>query len=428
MNSRFIAAQVLVRVLEEGQSLTSALDHSLKNTISGQERAFVQALCYGVARQYHRLDYILNLLLHKPIKEAEVTALCLIGLYQLNYMRVKNHAAVSETVSALGKKHRAKPLLNAVLRNYLRNQDKLENQADHHRPALVSHPAWLIRQIEKNWPEQAAEIFNENNRQAPMVLRVNTRRCTLEDYLDRLADKNIPASTSAVSPSAIILTKPVAVDALPGFNDGLVSVQDGAAQLAAGLLDVNSGHRVLDACAAPGGKTAHFLEIQPKLSELQAVEIDAERLNRVAENMDRLQFSPKLILGDAAKPETWWDGRAFDRILLDAPCTALGVIRRHPDIKLLRRKEDVQSLQAQQKTLLNAVWKLLAKEGVMLYATCSVLKQENEIQIRTFLKEHTDAIEIDIDSDWGMRVEHGRQILPGNLGMDGFYYAKIRKI
>lgn len=428
MNSRLIAAQVLSRIFEEGQSLTAALDRSLQNIGSSQERAFIQALCYGVVRQYHRLNFILNRLLHKPLKDDDVKALCLLGLYQLKYMRVKPHAAVSETVSALRKKNHAKPLLNAVLRNYLRNQDNLENQADKNRSASVSHPEWLIKQIESNWPEQSVHILNENNLQAPMVLRVNTSRCSREDYLELLAEKNIMAIAADICSSAIVLNKPVAVEALPGFNEGVVSVQDAAAQLAAGLLDVKPGMRVLDACSAPGGKTAHILEMQPNLSEMQAVEIDAERLQRTNENMERLQLSPKLVLGDAARPEQWWDGCLFDRILLDAPCTALGVIRRHPDIKLLRREEDIRSLQSLQQELLTAVWKLLAPEGVMLYATCSVLKLENELQIRAFLKEHQDAVEVSIDSGWGIPREHGRQILPGDLGMDGFYYAKIRKI
>ena len=428
INSRLIAAQVLCRILKEGQSLTAALDHSLQDVDSSKERAFIQALCYGVVRQFHRLNFILNQLLHKPLKDTDVQALALLGLYQLKYMRVKPHAAVSETVAALRKKPQAKSLLNAVLRNYLRKQETLEEQADNNNSALVSHPDWLINQIENNWPQQAQQILNENNRQAPMALRVNSSRCNRENYMEQLTEKAILASVAPVCPTAIVLNKPVAVEVVPGFADGLVSVQDTAAQLAAGLLEVKPGQRVLDVCAAPGGKTAHILEMQPKLADLLAVEIDKNRLQRVKENMERLDLSAQLIHGDATKPAEWWDGRPFDRILLDAPCTALGVIRRHPDIKLLRRKEDIQVLQSLQKELLNTVWKLLVPEGILLYATCSILKQENELQVRSFLQEHHDAVEVAIDAGWGMAREHGRQILPGDSGMDGFYYAKIRKI
>ena len=427
MNTRLIVARVLSRVLQDGQSLTVALDNALQAVESGKDRAFIQALCYGVCRYYHRLDFILSELLDKPIKDLGVKALALAGLYQLNYMRVKPHAAVSETVLAARKKPWAKALINALLRSYLREQDGLEQKADNVHYAAVSHPDWLIKQIEQDWPQQAQKIFLENNQQPPMALRVNLARISRDQYLQQLSAQGILAAAVSFCASAIILNKPVAVDLLPGFTEGLVSVQDVAAQLAAELLAVQPGHRVLDVCAAPGGKTAHILEYQPHTRELVAVDIDESRMQRVSENLRRLRLPARLVVGDAANPQDWWDGQLFDRILLDAPCSALGVIRRHPDIKLLRRAEDIKPLQALQKNILHAVWPLLAPGGIMLYATCSILKQENEQQIDIFLAEHPDAVELPVDAAWGCAGSHGRQIMTGESEMDGFYYARVGK-
>jgi 16S rRNA (cytosine967-C5)-methyltransferase len=422
-----IAARALSRVLQEGQSLTVVLESALKAVESGKDRAFIQALCYGVCRTYHRLDFILSELLDKPLKDQDVKALALVGLYQLKYMRVKPHAAVSETVLAARKKPWAKALINALLRSYLREQEKLEQNADNVQYAAVSHPDWLIKQIEQDWPQQAQQILLQNNQQPPMALRVNLARISRDQYLHQLSEEGIVASAVHFCPSAIILDKPVAVDLLPGFVEGLVSVQDTAAQLAAGLLDVQAGHRVLDVCAAPGGKTAHILEHQPELKELVAVDIDESRLQRVSETLQRLKLPATLVVGDAANPQEWWDDQLFDRILLDAPCSALGVIRRHPDIKLLRRAEDIKPLRAMQNNILNAVWPLLAPGGILLYATCSILKQENELQIDAFLVEHPDAVELPIVATWGFDASHGRQIMTGESAMDGFYYAKLFK-
>ena len=427
MNSRLIAARVLSRVLQNGQSLTATLESALQTVESGKDRAFVQALCYGVCRTYHRLDFILSELLDKPLKDMDVKSLAFTGLYQLKYMRVKPHAAVSETVLAARKKPWAKALINALLRRYLREQDNLEQIADTVQVAAVSHPDWLIKQIEQDWPQQAQQIFLENNQQPPMALRVNLTRSSTDEYLQQLRGLGIEAEAVSFCPSAIILDKPVAVDLLPGFAGGLVSVQDTAAQLAAGLLDVQAGHRVLDVCAAPGGKAAHILEHQPQLKECVAVDVDASRMQRVSDTLQRLKLSATLVVGDAAKPDDWWDGQLFDRILLDAPCSALGVIRRHPDIKLLRRAEDIKPLQVLQKNILHAVWPLLAPGGIMLYATCSILKQENEQQIDAFLVEHPDAVELPIDAAWGIAGCRGRQIMTGESTMDGFYYARLGK-
>lgn len=427
MNTRLIAAKVLTSVIRDGQSLTAALNNTLGVVESDKDRAFIQALCYGVCRNFHRLDYILSQMLDKPLKDLDIKALALIGLYQLKFMRVKSHAAVSETVLAARKKPWAKAFINALLRTYLRGQEGFEQKADNVKSALVSHPDWLIQQIEQDWPIQAQQIFQQNNEQPPMALRVNLANISQDQYLQKLRDQGIKAEAVSFCRSAILLNKPAVVDILPGFNEGWVSVQDTAAQLAAELLDVQIGHRVLDVCAAPGGKAAHILEHQPKVRELVAVDIDKLRLQRVNDNFQRLKLSAKLIVGDASKPEDWWDGQLFDRILLDVPCSALGVIRRHPDIKLLRRAEDISTLQVLQQRIMTAVWPLLAPGGIMLYATCSILKQENEQQIEAFLATNANAIEVPINADWGLVRRYGRQILTGESAMDGFYYALIRK-
>ncbi len=429
MNTRLIAARVLTRVIQDGQSLTAALDANLPALELSKDKAFVQALCYGVCRHYYRLDFILTELITKPIKDLEIKALALVGIYQLCYMRVKPYAAVSETVLATRKKPWAKGLINALLRNFQREQEHLEQKANAANWVATSHPHWLVQKIEQDWPEHAQNILFENNQQPPMSLRVNLSRLSTEQYLQQLSTQAIKAVAVDGCPSAIILEKPVAVELLPGFMDGLVSVQDVAAQFAAKLLDVQPGQRVLDVCAAPGGKAAHILEHQPQLKELVAVDIDSTRLLRVNDTLQRLKLAATLIAGDAQAPQDWWDGQLFERILLDAPCSALGVIRRHPDIKLLRRADDIEALQALQQNILHAIWPLLAPGGLLVYATCSILKQENEQQIAAFLATHADAKEVIIeDADWGIATIHGRQIITGTSAMDGFYYARLVKI
>lgn len=421
---RLVAAGVLVRVMQ-GRSLNEVLPAALVQ-VSELDRAFLQALCFLGLRQFHRLDFILSQLLQKPIKDTEIHALALLGLTQLSYMAVKPHAAVTETVAAAGHKRWAKPLLNALLRNFLRRRESLELAADRDFEASVSHPAWLRRRIERAWPQQAEAIFRENNRQAPMTLRVNLNRCGRDNMLNHLASSGLSAHPLEEVPSAIVLDTPVAVKDLPGFMQGRVSVQDGAAQLAAPLLDVQQGMRVLDVCAAPGGKTMHILETCPRLDELVALDSSQDRLASAEENLARIGSCPvRLMCADARCREDWWDGRRFDRILVDAPCSATGVIRRHPDIKLLRRNQDIHALAQMQYEILETVWPLLAEGGVLVYATCSVLPEENELQILTFVNAHPDARPAPIYASWGTPTRIGRQILPGK--MDGFYYAKMEK-
>jgi len=297
--------------------------------------------------------------------------------------------------------------------------------ADKH--VAYAHPDWMIKLFKSNWGEDAKAILLANNELPPMVLRVNDKFCSVLEYLELLNACDISATALSSSKQGVLLNEPVVVSKLPKFAEGWVSVQDSAAQLAAELLNVQEGDRVLDVCAAPGGKTAHILETQPNLSSLLAIDIDSKRLQRVEENLTRLNLKADVLVADGTDTASWWDGEQFDRILLDAPCSALGVIRRHPDIKLLRREEDIAQLQQLQKEILQANWALLKPGGTLLYATCSILKQENELQIESFLSNNDDATEVVIDADWGVKRPFGRQILTGDQLMDGFYYACLQK-
>ncbi|QKT03493.1 16S rRNA (cytosine(967)-C(5))-methyltransferase RsmB [Ectothiorhodospiraceae bacterium 2226] len=425
---RAAAATCLAEVLAQGRSLSAALPPQLAKLAPAQ-RALAQELAYGTLRYRPRLAPALARLLRRPLKrrDADVEALMLAGLYQLTYMRVPAHAAVAETVSAtaaLGKDW-ARGVVNAVLRRYGREQEALLAEVDRDPAARWAHPRWLVQALREAWPQQWEAICAANNAHPPMTLRVNARRGTREDYLARLAAAGIEARPGAHAPEAIVLAAPLGVEALPGFAAGDVSVQDAAAQLAAHVLAPAPGERVLDACAAPGGKTAHLLERCPDIA-LTAVDVDAERLARLRENLTRLGLEAHLVAGDAADP-TWWDGRPYDRILLDAPCSASGVIRRHPDIKTLRRPEDLPALAAQQAKLLEGLWPLLRPGGMLVYATCSVLPVENAEQVARFLAQHPEARPLPLDAAWGAPAGAGRQILPGADSMDGFYYARLCK-
>lgn len=428
MNTRALAAQILRRVTEEGASLTAALEAELPKIPAANDRAFVQALCFGVVRWYHRLDFILRQLATKPIRDEQIRLLALIGLYQLEYTRVKPHAAVAETVSAADRKEWARSLLNGVLRNYQRQRENLLHRADRDEAAAYSFPLWMISKWKNYWGSDMEPLVDGSNEAPPMTLRVNLRLLSRHEYLLKLEQAEIDAYACDSAASAIILKSPVGVEKLPGFRQGEVSVQDESAQLAAGLLDLQPGQRVLDVCAAPGGKTLHILESEPALAEVHALDIARERLTRIEQNLQRCGLSARLIVGDGANPSAWWDGKPYDRILVDAPCSATGVIRRHPDIKLLRKPTDIAQLQTQQQQILQAVWPLLAPGGVLLYATCSVMKAENEQQALEFLETHPGAKEWEISEvGWGRSQAVGRQILTGEGNMDGFYYARFIK-
>ena len=391
----------------------------------------MQELCYGVLRWWLRLRWIANNLLERPLKrrDDDVLVLIMIGIYQLLYLRVPSHAAVTETVEAargLGKSWAA-GLVNAVLRNLLRNQDGLIARISEDETAEFSCPDWLLDSIRKAWPQQWRVILDALNQRPPMGLRVNLGRGSRDDYLQRLQALAIAASPIPDVMSGIVLEKPQDVFTLPGFSNGLVSVQDGGAQLAAELLDLQSGQTVLDLCAAPGGKACHILEIAPGDISLTAVDIDSDRLQRVRENLERLGLTATLYSGDAANPNGAWAEASYDRILLDVPCSATGVIRRHPDIKVLRRLEDIAALVELQGRILHSAWSLLKPGGVLIYATCSLLPQENEKQVESFLSNNRDALELPIHASWGHARSVGRQILPGEGSMDGFFYARIEK-
>jgi 16S rRNA (cytosine967-C5)-methyltransferase len=431
-NPRALAARVVEQVLVHARYLDAALTETLDALPRAQTRdtALVQEMSYGTLRWFDQLATVAALFLDKPLKtkDQDVYALLLVGLYQLRFMRVAQHAAVQETVEAAAalKKPWAKNLINACLRASLREAARAQVAITADPSAAFSHPAWLLEQIKRHWPDNWAAILVANNERPPMVLRVNRLRQSRDRYLARLAQAGLAASAHALSDTAVVLASPVSVSELPGFAEGDVSVQDAAAQLAATLLDARTGERVLDACAAPGGKTGHLLE-QAALAELVALDREPARVKLIEENLARLKLGAKTVIGDAAHPAGWWDGQAFDRILADVPCSATGVIRRHPDIKVRRRPEDLPRLIATQEQILEGLWPLLKPGGKLLYATCSILPVENEDQMTAFLRRHPDATEDVLTTEAGRARAVGRQILPGEAGMDGFYYARLRK-
>jgi 16S rRNA (cytosine967-C5)-methyltransferase len=418
---RAVAARLVARVISERAAADESLDAA---AVATRDRPLLAALVLGALRWHHRLDWQARRLLSRPLKprQCEVAALLHIGLLQLQEMRIPAHAAVSATVDAAGLlgQRSAAGLVNAVLRRFQREHEELIRELEAVPEARFSHPRWLIEALRADWPDRWAQILDANNAPAPMWLRVNLRRTTRAAYLDALAAGGIAATPAGDVPSAVRLAVPCAVEALPGFADGEVSVQDLSAQRAAALLDLQAGQRVLDACAAPGGKTGHILEACAELAEVWAVDRDAARLAKVADNLRRLELSARLVAGDAATPQAWWDGRPFDRILLDAPCSAIGVIRRHPDIKVLRRPEDVERVVRLQADLLRALWSLLAPGGKLVYATCTVLKRENDEQIAAFRRAEPA---IEAAGPGGDRW----CTLPGEADGDGFYYAWLRK-
>jgi len=426
--ARPAAAKVISEVIRHHRSLNGVLRAALPS-LADNERSLCQQLCYGVIRWQPQLQAIAAQLLAKPLKnkDSDINALLLCGLYQLRAMRLPEHAALSETVNAcaaLGKPW-AKGLINACLRNYQRNQAEIDNQALNTDESKFAHPDWLIRRIQHDWPQQWQRVLDANNQQPPMFLRVNQQQQSRQNYLNQLAESAIPASLVTQSPEAILLDSPCDVYQLPGFNEGAVSVQDGAAQQVAAILQIAPQQRILDACAAPGGKTCHILEHAPT-NNVTALDIDPERLTQIQQNTDRLGLKATLKAADASDVDSWWDGQKFDRILIDAPCSGSGVIRRHPDIKLLRRPSDIDSLVEKQQQLLESLWPLLNTGGLLVYTTCSLLQQENELQIMDFLAKHPEAEELQLSPPPATRRSAGYQRLPGDDNLDGFYYACLR--
>ena len=449
------AAKAIADVATRGRSLDVALTSD--PNWSKQERGLLRSLCYDSVRWYIRLDTLLGRLLSRPKQtlDPEIRALAIVGLCQLLYTDIPAHAAVAETVAAtrLLNQPRASGFINAVLRRCQREQAQLLPEIDRDLAVRTAHPRWLVEKLREDWRERADDILDANNQRPPFWIRVNRLRASPANYRESLRERQIGVTDSLFDGAALLLDKAMDVGDLPGFEQGWVSVQDAAAQLAAHLLDPQAGERVLDACAAPGGKTGHLLELAPELDALTAVDVSPERLDRVQQNLQRLGLSARVVAGDAAEPQRWWDGRAFHRILLDVPCSATGVIRRHPDIKLLRRSDDIAALAARQSQLLRASWPLLLPGGRLVYASCSALQAETTAVIAEFLAAEPTARDATNDRLQALRAivppallegtgagVHGLRIAPGlagnpgsaglttgSAGMDGFYYAVLEK-
>lgn len=422
---RALAARVLLSV-ENGQSLNQCLPPAL-NQLAPEQRPQLQALCYGSCRWFHRLDGELHHRLNKPLRKSDrvVHHLMLVALFQLRFSEQATYAVLNETVEAC--RALSKPHLTGLVNGVLRAAEREGAPELEAISSRFSHPDWMVEKLRHNWPDDWQAILAANNLQAPMTLRVNALRFDRDQYLKLLDEAGISAKATRFARHGIQLEQPVPVDRLPWFDDGAVSVQDEAAQLCTQLLDLQAGQRVLDACAAPGGKTCAILEACSGLAEVVAIDESAERLPRVQENLDRLDLHATLTQAGAADTANWWNGERFDRILLDVPCSATGVIRRHPDIKLLRRESDIVPLAGIQLGLLNAMWETLQPGGRLVYATCSVFPQENHRIIQRFLKQQDNATLVPISADWGRDMTTGRQLLPDPDSHDGFFYAVLEK-
>lgn len=423
-NLRSLSAQLIERVIDKGESLSAILPGAQKK-LADKDGALLQELCFGVLRTLPQLEALIGKLMARPLtgKQRVLHYLIMVGLYQLLYTRVPAHAALAETVAGAEVLKRAnlKGLLNGVLRQFQRQQAELVAEAEQ-GPQKHLHPAWLLQRLQKAWPENWQQIVEANNQRPPMWLRVNRQHHSRDAWLALLNENERTAFTANEAPDALRLESPAPVNQLPGFADGWVTVQDLSAQRCALLLAPENGEQILDLCAAPGGKTTHILEIAPE-AQVMAVDVDAQRLIRVKENLQRLNLQAEVKQGDGRKPQEWCGDRLFDRILLDAPCSATGVIRRHPDIKWLRRDRDIAELATLQRDILEAVWPHLKPGGTLLYATCSVLPEENEAQINAFLTRHADArAEVLPDGK-----TDGLQVFPAVEGGDGFFYAKLVK-
>lgn len=423
------AARALARIAVDGVSLRVAFAARAAGNADPRDRALLSATLFASSRWWLRFDAALARLIDKPLppKAREIRALLVLGFVQIEILGIPEYAVVAACVDAarlLGQPRLA-GLVNAVLRRYLRERVELLADLDLDVVTRHAHPRWLIERLAADWPGDLEAILAANNREAPLTLRVNRRRSDRDSLRAQLAAAGVSAEAPADLSDALVLAESTDVSRLPGFAEGLFSVQDGAAQRVADLLDLRDGLRVLDACAAPGGKTAHMLERADV--DVLALDSDAARLPRMRENLARLGVVADIRHGDAARPQDGWDGRMFDRILLDAPCSATGIIRRQPDIKLHRRASDIQPLVATQTRLLAALWPMLAAGGSLLYATCSVLRAENEGVLSGFLATHADARARQLPDTLGRRAGEGRQNPPGSRGMDGFYYAVVEK-
>lgn len=427
MSSRAIAVSIL-DTLNKGKS---NLSYQLQVHQDHKDISFIRALCYGCCRWQLKFESLLDTLLDKPIKQkdSDIKQLLLLGLYEIEYMNTPEHAVVSEIVSVCKKinKQWAKGFVNAILRNYLRKKNQLLSNFKQDDQFTYAHPTWYIEKIQIDWPNAWQAILNANNQQAPMTLRVNLAYNSQEEYLNKLKHQNIDAKICQYSPAGIILNSALNVVELPEFQQGAVSIQDEAAQLAAEILVTNPNSKVLDACAAPGGKTAHLLEKNAYI-HLTALDKKTKRLNDLKHNLKRLNFNVETKVTDATDIKSWANSKCFDHILLDAPCSASGIIRRQPDIKIHRSSKDVEKIVITQAALLRSLWQVLKPNGTLLYATCSIFKQENCTQIKEFLSQTPNAELQTINISEAIDTGFGTQILPNNkVGMDGFFYALLKK-
>lgn len=426
-NQRALAAQCLQRMVKTKLSLPIVIQDQCEN-LAVDKKPLVQELCYGSCRYFWQLQGLIDPLLQKPLraKDHDVYYLLFVGAYQLLYMRLPAHAALSETVNAtksLGKQW-ARGMVNGVLRNIQRDhQQQLNTLADHQQQAL---PQWLSQRLQRHWPDQLTTIAAAFKTAAPLTLRVNRQKISRDNYLIQLETAGFTAEASKISDDGIILTTATDVTTLPNFDQGFCSVQDEAAQLSAKLTLQQGATKVLDACAAPGGKSCHLLELSEKL-QLTAVDNDEKRIGRVSENLDRLGLNATVLCDDVAATDSWWNGEPFDAILLDAPCSATGVIRRNPDIKVLRSENDALAMPAIQQQILMALWPTLKSGGRLVYATCSLLPEENDEVIANCLPKLAGASLERPDVNVGIATEYGVQLMPSIGGNDGFYYACIHK-
>jgi len=425
----FISQQLAAEAVEQvfsGRNLSVTLESLFSHhpNITPQQRAVAQDLSYGTLRHYGAVATLLSQLLEKPLPDERLRCLLLIAIYQLQYDKAASHTVVDQAVKAASysKKTWAKGLVNGVLRNFLRQQTSLTDALVGDEIAQYSYPQWWITKLKFQYPDDWQQLLEAGNQHPPMTLRVNPRKISINDYCDKLSAYGY--AFTQLGGNAVMLMKPMPVDKIPGFNEGEVSVQDFGAQLAGYALDLNNGQRVLDACCAPGGKTGQILELADV--DLVAVDHDATRIQRTQSNIDRLGLDATMLVGDAAKTDDWWDGKTFDRILADVPCTASGIVRRHVDIKWLRREADIASFAKQQAQILPSLWQLLAKGGKLLYVTCSIFHEENQRQIDHFLKTQADASQIAFTSPLvGMSLKNGQ--LQPSTNFDGLFYALLQK-
>ncbi|AIF46466.1 16S rRNA (cytosine(967)-C(5))-methyltransferase RsmB [Dyella japonica] len=428
-DTRALAAQALADVALRGASLRDAMERHAPKLADSRDRSLLMALLSDGARWWLRFDPVLDRLLEKPLRQKEpvVHALLVLGLVQLEILQLPEYAAVAATVQATRAMQRPRMagLVNAVLRRWLRERETLLAALDAKPQTRHAHPVWLAKALARDWPEQADAVMVTNNTEPPLMLRVNQRRTTRESLLDRLRSDGYTAELHAWLADGIVLPHSTDVTRLPGFAAGEFAVQDGAAQIAADLADVRDGQRVLDACAAPGGKACHLLERAD--IALTALEFDAKRTPRITQNLQRLGLEADIVVGDAGQPKDWWDGKPFDRILIDAPCSATGVLRRRPDVRLHRRESDMAALAAQQRRILAALWPLLAPGGRLVYITCSMLRAENDAVVSEWLTTVADARVVDFTLPVGQSATVGWQVLPGDGDLDGMYYAVIEK-